>query len=74
MQLYEAVVAGVDLSGKDVLEVGSGRGGGASFVTRYLSPATMHGIDFSRRAVELSHQRHSSDGLNFHHGNAESLR
>ena len=27
IQLYEAVVSGVDLHGKEVLEVGSGRGG-----------------------------------------------
>jgi len=73
IQLYEAVVSGVDLSGKDVLEVGSGRGGGASFVARYHSPETMHGIDFSKNAIELCHQREGSGKLHFHHGDAESL-
>ena len=73
IQLYEAVVSGVDLHGKDVLEVGSGRGGGASFVMRYHSPATMYGIDFSSKAVKLSRQRHHAARINFKHGYAESL-
>ena len=73
IQLYEAVVSGVDLHRKDVLEVGSGRGGGATFVMRYHSPATMHGIDFSRKAVKLSRQRHHAARINFQHGYAESL-
>lgn len=73
IQLYEAVVSGVDLSGKDVLEVGSGRGGGASFIAHYHSPATVHGVDFSSKAVKLCRQRHHASGLHFHHGYAESL-
>ena len=35
-QLYHYVAAAVDLDGKKVLEVGSGRGGGANYVTRVL--------------------------------------
>ena len=31
-QLYHHVAGAVDLSGKDVVEVGSGRGGGASYI------------------------------------------
>ena len=34
VQLYEQVLAGVSLSGRDVVEVGSGRGGGASYLAR----------------------------------------
>src|SRR5690349_17977148 len=36
IQLYHHVAAAIDLTGKDVVEVGSGRGGGASYITRYL--------------------------------------
>ena len=35
-QLYHYVAAAVDLDGKKVLEVGSGRGGSASYVARVL--------------------------------------
>src|SRR5690349_24611416 len=48
IQLYRQTVGGIDLTGKDVLEVGSGRGGGSSFIKRYLYPARMIGVDLSR--------------------------
>ena len=35
-----------DLRGKDVLEVGSGRGGGASYISRYLQPRADDGDGF----------------------------
>ncbi len=53
VQLYHHVAAAIDLSGKDVVEVGSGRGGGASYVARNLKPRSMKGIDFSKNAIEL---------------------
>src|ERR1700744_1324176 len=36
IQLYNRVASAVDLRGKDVLEVGSGRGGGAAFIQKYM--------------------------------------
>src|SRR5262245_29330717 len=51
IQLYQHVAGAVDLAGCNVLEVGSGRGGGASFVKRYLRPAQMIGLDLSENAV-----------------------
>ena len=36
IQLYHRVASVVDLCGSDVLEVGCGRGRGASYVMRYL--------------------------------------
>src|SRR5689334_9089238 len=38
IQLYHHVASGANLEGARVVEVGSGRGGGASFVKRYLRP------------------------------------
>src|SRR5437868_11557353 len=38
IQLYQHLAGAVDLSGKDVVEVGSGRGGGASYIARHLRP------------------------------------
>lgn len=73
IRLYHEVTAAADLSNQTVLEVGSGRGGGASFVARYLNPASMTGVDFSRRAVEFCQQTHSVDNLRFVQGDAESL-
>ena len=73
IQLYEHVAGAVDLRGRTVLEIGSGRGGGASFVKRYLGPARMTGVDLSRAAVEFSRKRHRVQGLEFRVGDAESL-
>jgi len=73
MQLYHHVAAAIDLSGKDVVEVGSGRGGGASYVARYLRPRSMKGIDFSRKAIEFCRKYYSVDGLSFLQGDAENL-
>jgi len=53
IQLYHHVASQTDLSGKVVLEVGSGRGGGASYVSRYLRPSSVLGVDISESAVEL---------------------
>jgi ubiquinone/menaquinone biosynthesis C-methylase UbiE len=74
IQLYHRVAtAAGPLEGKDVLEVGSGRGGGASYVHRYLKPRTVVGADFSRQAVDLANRRHGRDGLRYVEGDAENL-
>lgn len=73
IQLYHEVASAIDLSGLDVLEVGSGRGGGASYIKRYLAPRTMTGVDFSQKAVELCRQRHTVSDLQFQHGDAEAI-
>jgi len=73
IQLYERVAGPVDLHGSDVLEVGSGRGGGASYTKRYLGPATVVGADLSRWAVRLCNRYRGLPGLRYVHGDARSL-
>ena len=74
IQLYQRVVGNVDLRGRTVLEVGSGRGGGSSFVARYHDPKSVLGIDYSDNAVTLSQKRHKGiQNLDFRQGDAESL-
>jgi SAM-dependent methyltransferase len=73
LQLYEHVVEPVDLTGRDVLEVGSGRGGGASFIQRYKKPAHMTGVDLSKNAVDFCRTRHGAEGPDFKVGDAENL-
>ena len=71
--LYHRVAAAIDLSGKVVLEVGCGRGGGASYVTRYLSPARVEGVDISANVVDFCIKRHPIDRLGFRQADAEAL-
>jgi len=73
IQLYRHVAGAVDLTRRNVLEVGSGRGGGASFVKRYLNPARVTGVDLSESAVDFSMSRHRVEGLHFRVGDAERL-
>ena len=73
IQLYHHVTGAVDLTNLDVLEIGSGRGGGASYVARYLKPKTLTAMDFSDRAIQFCKHAHAVDGLSFIKGDAESL-
>lgn len=71
--LYRHVATLAPLSGCDVLEVGSGRGGGASYVARYLKPRRMVGLDLSGKAVAFSNKQHAVTNLHFQTGDAERL-
>ena len=73
IQLYHRVAAARALRGNDVLEIGCGRGGGASFVMRYLEPSSMTALDFAPSAIRFCRRRHRLEGLTFLEGNAESL-
>jgi SAM-dependent methyltransferase len=73
IQLYQHVLRTVDLRGARVLEVGCGRGGGCSYMARYLEPASVLGIDISARAVAFCRRVHSVPGLTFQQGDAEAL-
>jgi SAM-dependent methyltransferase len=73
LQLYAAVAGAAELSGKDVLEVGCGRGGGTAFVFERFAPRSMTGLDLARRAIARCRARYARPGLQFVAGNAESL-
>lgn len=72
-QFYHHIASAVDLTGKDVVEVGCGRGGGASFIRRYFRPRSVLGIDLAENAVEFCRRCHHVDGLCFEQGDAENL-
>jgi ubiquinone/menaquinone biosynthesis C-methylase UbiE len=78
LQLYYFITgtqkAFTNLKNKTLVEVGSGRGGGISFLTRHFKPERAVGIDFSNNQVEFCKARHSDvEQLEFHQGNAEAL-
>lgn len=73
IQLYHQIIENVVLSNKDVLEVGSGRGGGLSYIQRYFKPVRTIGIDYSEKAVELCLRKYQVPFLTFMKGDAESL-
>lgn len=71
--LYRHVATLAPVAGRDVLEVGSGRGGGASYVARYLKPRRVVGLDLSGKAVAFSNKQHAVANLHFQEGDAERL-
>lgn len=72
-QLYHQLASEIEIEHKSVLEVGSGRGGGASMIKKYLKPKKMIGLDYSSNAVKLCNKNHGRDGLSFVEGDAENL-
>jgi ubiquinone/menaquinone biosynthesis C-methylase UbiE len=72
IQLYDRVVRGNDLKDKDILEVGSGRGGGASYVARYYSPKSYTGLDISTDLIDFCNTYYKTPGLRFIKGAAEN--
>jgi len=73
IQLYDDLANRVPVHQKDVLEVGSGRGGGASYITRYLKPNRYTGMDIADEAVNFCNKIHNVPGLDFKVGNAEKI-
>lgn len=73
IQLYHRTATQVDLSGKRVLEVGCGHGGGASYLFRTLQLASYTGLDLNQAGIAFCRKTHNLPGLDFVHGDAENL-
>ena len=74
IQLYHMNIRDVELSGKHVLEVGSGRGGGAHWVARTYAPKRLTALDYSAAAVKLCTRMYGrQQNLEFVEGNAMKL-
>ena len=73
IQLYYHLATAIDLRGKDVVEIGCGRGGGLSFVARTFEPATALGIDLEAGAVNFCNRFYRQPGLSFRQGDAQDL-
>jgi len=73
IHLYHHTVTQTSVTNKVVLEVGSGRGGGASYISRYLNPRSVTGIDISKEAILLCNTIYREDGLCFKEGDSEDM-
>jgi SAM-dependent methyltransferase len=73
IQLYQRVVRGIDIKNKNLLEVGSGRGGGGDFYLRYHSPCFYTGVDLSKKAIERCVQRFKYSNAKWLRGSADAL-
>ena len=73
IQLYHHVTTQINLEGLKVLEVGSGRGGGAAYIAKYLNPAQIIGVDISTSAIALCKKNYKLSNLTFQQGDSERL-
>jgi ubiquinone/menaquinone biosynthesis C-methylase UbiE len=73
LQMYHHLAVAVPWEGRDALEVGSGRGGGAGYIARRFQPRSLVGLDLSRKAVDFCSSHYHRPGLSFRQGNAEQL-
>lgn len=73
LQMYHYLALKSDVAGKHVLEVGSGRGGGARHIAGALKPLSYVGLDLAQSAVDLANKLHKLPNLQFIQGSAESI-
>ena len=73
IQHYHYLAVKTIIKDKDVLEVGSGRGGGSHYIATRLHPKSMTGMDLASKAVDLCNKNFISNNLNYITGNAESI-
>jgi len=71
--LYDHVARGVPLKGKRVLEIGCGRGGGCSYIARYLEPESVTGVDLCKKSIDFSKAHHNLENLVFKKMDAQNL-
>lgn len=73
IQLYDHVVSSADIKNKRVIEVGSGRGGGANYIARYYKPEKYIGVDISSGVIKFCNAHYKTPGLSFVEGRAEKI-
>lgn len=73
IQLYHHLASATDIKNKDIIEIGCGRGGGISYITKNFSPASAKGIDLDKQAISFCNRYYSLDGLSFSQGDAQNL-
>jgi SAM-dependent methyltransferase len=74
IQLYDAVARGAPVAGRDLLEIGCGRGGGAAYLARALAPRRMVAVDLSSRAIALCRRRFERPNLTSRWGTRNGCR
>jgi ubiquinone/menaquinone biosynthesis C-methylase UbiE len=73
IQHYHYLAVKTPIRDKDVLEVGSGRGGGSHYIATKLHPRSMTGMDLASNAVELCNKNFIFHNLRYITGDAEKI-
>lgn len=73
MDLVLELIGGCELAGRDVLDVGCGRGGTITILDQYFAAGEIWGIDLSPAAVAFCRRQLGAPNLHFLNGDAERL-
>jgi len=73
IRLYKETISDVDLNGKNVLEIGCGRGGGSYFFAEYSTAKKVLGMDLSPANIKLCNKFYKLENVSFIEGNANKF-
>ena len=72
-ELYARLIAETPLAGRDVLELGAGRGGGARYLHDAHHPRSLVALDYAEASVRWCRRKFAAPGLQFVCGDAGNL-
>lgn len=73
IQLYHHAVNNLKIKNSRVLEIGSGRGGGAFYISTHFKPEIYFGLDLSEQATKFCKNFYKNKNLKFINGDAMRL-
>jgi ubiquinone/menaquinone biosynthesis C-methylase UbiE len=73
LQLYDLLASSVTLEDKNMLEVGCGRGGGSSYISRYFKPKHYNAVDLSGKAIKYCKKAYNHTNLTHSKADAQDL-
>ena len=73
LNMYHYLACCAPVENLGLLEVGSGRGGGANYIANNFQPKSIIGLDFSSSAIKLAKSMFNSPNLSYAEGNAMNL-
>ncbi len=73
IQLYDQLAKEIEIQGKDIAEIGCGRGGGLSYLFNTYKPASAVGVDLNKLAISFCKKYYKKDNLSFLQGDAQKL-
>lgn len=73
IKLLFEVIGDCDITGKDVLDVGCGRGGNIATMNKYYQPKKLIGLDLTTSHIKFCVGKHRSKNMFFTIGDAEKL-
>lgn len=73
LQLYDYLANAAPLQDKHMLEVGCGRGGGSSYISRYFKPRHYNAVDLSSKAIKYCKREYKIPNLTHSRADAQNL-